>query len=365
MKFEGPMDIRPLSMRGTFGIAWAILRRNFGAAFLYALAMQLLLALGALVAASPMLVGLIKSFNGADDLEIVLNVIVGALLLSAYGLAASLVFNPMFAGTLYGDFSARIYAPGAPAAKLFRRSGHSLRRFFITNLCLIAAMLVVNFAVSIVSGALGGMLGFTGLAASLFPTLAGGTWQAFEGALTRMSVSLIPYSVLAALLNGALELCGQSLVAFVYPIAVNENVRNFDAVGRSLKLAGKRLGRVLGAKALFSLAYVIAILIPVGGAAAVLAVAGVTSGALPGTTEIVLCVVLGLAAFVIALMGRVYSVALDTVLYYDARVRLEGSAWLGMGGEAQANAPRPEETNPNQNPSQQGEENNGGGGYGA
>ena len=119
MKFEGPMDIRPLSMRGTFGIAWAILRRNFGAAFLYALAMQLLLALGALVAASPMLVGLIKSFNGADDLEIVLNVIVGALLLSAYGLAASLVFNPMFAGTLYGDFSARIYAPGAPAAKLF------------------------------------------------------------------------------------------------------------------------------------------------------------------------------------------------------------------------------------------------------
>lgn len=358
------MDIRPLTMRGTFGIAWAVLRRSFGAAFLYALLMQLLLTLGALVAAVPIFAGLIKSSFGAEDLEVALNVLVGVLLLIAYGFAVGLVYAPVFSGTLYGEFSARIYAPGASLGQLFRRSGHSLRRFFITNLCLIAALLVVNFAVSILSGILGGVLGFAGVAASLFAPLASGTWQAVEGFLTSVSAGLIAYLALAALLNWALELCGQSLVAFVYPVAVNENARNFDAVGRSLKLAGKRLGRVLGAKALYSVAYTIALAIPVAGAVATLMGQEVMSGVTLSPAPSLLTFACALAAFLIGLVGQLYSVALDTVLYYDARVRLEGRAWLGMDGEATPNAPRPEETNAEQNPSQE-DENNSGGGYGA
>ena len=79
MRFEGPIDIRPLTVRGTLGIAWQIVRRSFASLFFYALLMQLILALGLFVAFSPVLGSVIKgSFDGFD---FVVEILVALMLL--------------------------------------------------------------------------------------------------------------------------------------------------------------------------------------------------------------------------------------------------------------------------------------------
>lgn len=345
MKFEGPIDMRPLTVRGTFGIAWQLLRRGFASVFLYALLMQVLLLLGIFVVVSPMLASIIKgSFSGFD---FVVEVIVAFLLMLVYFLAVALLFTPIYSGTLYGEFSSRFYAHGASCSLLFHRAKHSLKRYFTTALCLYVCAIAISFVQSILSGMTGGILGFAGLAAALPSAIVGGAWNGtwnWSGGnpfalLSGMGAGVVIAMVLMGLFSFAITLGASSFICLTYPVAVNESVMNFDAVGRSFKLTSKRYGRVLGCKLLYG-----AVLVGIEGALGILgavvlalsmdfdamALAPVAYGVLG---------VIALASIFVSILASLFTPALDTVLYYDARTRVEGRAWLGMDAAAQTQAP--------------------------
>jgi hypothetical protein len=134
-----------------------------------------------------------------------------------------------------------------------------------------------------------------------------------------------------------------SFICFTYPVVANENVKNFDAVGRSLKLTSKRFGRVFGTKLLYSL-ILLGIEVVLGAIIVLVLVLAMdleTVGFAPWGYPIL--GVLALALIFISVLASVYAPALDIVLYYDARTRVEGRAWLGMdqhGTQAQS-APQP------------------------
>lgn len=380
MRFEGPIDIRPLTMRGTFGIAWRLVKRNFASLFFYALLMQLILVLGVFVVFSPLLGTIIK--GGFDELDFAIEILVAVLLMFVYVLAVVLLFNPIYAGTLYGELSARIYADGVSTGMLLHRTKFSLKRFFTTAMCLIVCGIVISIAQSIVSSMSGGVFGVAGFAAMLPSSLMRGAWNGsfsgtFDGSfnsalgfLSGMSAGLVILFLLMSLLSFGITLCGQTFICFTYPVAANESVFNFDAVGRSLKLTSKRFGRVFGAKLLYSLIF-LGIEVVLGAIIAlvlVLAMDFETVGIAPWGYPFL--GVLALASLFVSVLASVYVPALDTVLYYDARTRVEGRAWLGMdqpGAQAQ-NAPQPgDETHyevPTE-PQPQNDQNENGGEYGA
>ena len=336
MRFEGPIDIRPLTVRGTFGIAWRLLRRNFGAAFFYALIMQLILLFGAAVAVSPVLGSLIK--GDYESADFVIGIVVAVLLFLALMLAVFLLYQPIYSGVVYGEMSARVYGHGASLGNLFRRSKYALKRFFTTYLCLVVCGIVVSIAQSILSGLFGGIFSFAGTAAALPAIFSGGLMErAWNGSfadplrlISSFGAGLAGFFLFTMILQFGVQLCGQSFLCFTYPVAVNESAFNFDAVGRSLKLASKRFGRILGVKALFLLIVLCGEL-----ALGALMLPGIlllidSASAASVTAGIVISAVLAIAATCATIVCTLYVPALDTVLYYDARVRLEGDAWLRM-----------------------------------
>lgn len=347
MKFEGPIDIRPLTVRGTFGIAWRLVKRNFASLFFYALLMQLILMLGIFVVLSPVLGSIVKgNFQRAD---FVVGIIVSVLLLLVYVLAVILLFNPIFSGTLYGELSARIYANGASTGALFHRTKFSLKRFFTTAMCLIVCGIVIGIAQRIVSGIFGGVFGVAGIVASLPSTIAGslwngswsgswsGSWGSGLNLFSGLGAGLIAALMLVSLLSWGITLCGKSFICFTYPVAANESVFNFDAVGRSLKLTSKRFGRVFGCELIFNV-ILIAIEAVLGAFIALVLVLSMASSAANAAWAVPVVAVLSIASIVVNTIAATFSPALDTVLYYDARTRVEGRAWLGMDGHTQTAA---------------------------
>lgn len=260
MRFEGPIHIRPLTMRGTFGIAWRLVRRNFGAAFFYVLLMQLILVAGLAVVFSPVLGSVIK--GDYESADFVISIVVAVLLSMVLMLAVLLLYQPILNGVLEGSLGGSL---GNPLALL------------------------------------------SGFGAGVFV-----------------------YFGFLFLLSMAVTLGGQSFISLTYPIAVNESVFNFDAVGRSIKLASKRFGRIIGAKVLYLAVFLCAKLVI--GALMLLVAALMFDSADPAllATGIALYAVLMLGLVCLAIVAMLYAPALDTVLYYDARVRLEGNAWLHM-----------------------------------
>ncbi|HWQ58243.1 MAG TPA: hypothetical protein VN540_04415 [Clostridia bacterium] len=334
MRFEGPIDIRPLTVRGTFGIAWKLVRRNFGSVFLYVLLMQLILALGALAVFSPVLSSIIK--NDYESAELALKLILTLPLLFVFLVAAALLYYPILNGVLYGEMSSRIYADGASCKMLFKRSKYALKRFFTTFLSLIVCGIVLSIAQSIISSLFGGIFGFAGIVAALpsFVTgdMMGSPWSGSFGdplsILSGLGAGFLAYFAFLFLLSMAITLCGQCFICFTYPVAVNENTFHFDAVGRSIKLTSKRFGRILGVKALY-IAIVICIEIVIT-ALTLLVMTLLLDSSDPAllTAGIALYAALMLVSACLATFSMLYSPAIDTVLYYDARVRLEGRAWL-------------------------------------
>ncbi len=330
MRFEGPIRIRPLTVRGVFGISWKLIRRNFGGVFLYTLAMQLILLLVMLAAASPILGAVIS--GDTENWRFALGIVTAILLVLLVSAGSILLFQPIFTGTLYGEFSSRMYSHGASCGMLFKRGRHSLKRYFTTTLCLLVCMMAVGIVQSIVSGIASGVLGVVSFVSVLPATLGSAAWSSPLDMFSGIGAGVIVFTVLTGVLSMAITLCGQCLVCFVYPVAANEGVFNFDAVGRSIKLVWKRFGRVLGCRALLTLVNMAAQTV----LGALLALAIVFSAA-PAPPDgftlaalILLAALSALAMTVAAVLGTLFSIALDTVLYYDARVRLEGRAWLGM-----------------------------------
>lgn len=352
MKFDGPIDVRPLTMRGTFGIAWKLVRRGFGSILGYAILMQLLLLLGTLVVVSPILGSVIK--GDFESVDFGVGLLVALLLLLVYTLAYILVYVPMFSGTLYGEYSARVYANGAAAGTLLKRGKFSLRRYFTTAMALVACGIIVGIAQSIVQGIASGVLGFVGLFAMMPSMINSAMLNSPEAMLSGLSAGMIVFVLLLSLLSAGVTLAAQSILCFTYPVAANESAFHFNAVGRSIKLAFSRFGRVIGCKLLLGAIFTGIELVLVALVLLVLALMGALTSDTLTTEGIAALSLYAVIQMALAVFATLYTPALDTVLYYDARVRLEGRGWLGMDkkpDEAGANPVLQEnsEENTNQN----------------
>jgi hypothetical protein len=121
-------------------------------------------------------------------------------------------------------------------------------------------------------------------------------------------------------------LIGPVMLSFVFPAAVNENIKNFKAIGRSFRLVGKRFKRVIGANFLV-IAIVFIILFALLTAAVYYCTNGFVGPFDTANFKIMFYVIFGVEAL-ISLLLLPYGAALNTVLYFDARVRTEGEGWL-------------------------------------
>ena len=133
-----------------------------------------------------------------------------------------------------------------------------------------------------------------------------------------LGAGFIASLIIIWLINMVLAICATVPLAFTYPVAVNEDKKNFSALGRGLNLAFKRYGRILGVSLIVALVFMLIALI-------ISAIFGVVLGislAAGSTAAVVICaVVMAIAMLFLAAIEANYSAALYTVLYYDAYTR--------------------------------------------
>ncbi len=322
MNEQEPIEIRPLTLRGVFGVAWRLLRRDFwgitGLALVYVLVTLALMLLCAL----PGLLGIVDIAGEAGNVmrpsevaRTVGGVLISFLLLFLMGLALWLVAGPMFSGTLYNELSARLYGETAGFGRLLRRTGYSLKRFFTLNLCLSVCVWAVGMAAGVVSSLISPIFALSALAGGVH-TGVGGSLDAMVGLLPGFAVA----GGLMGLLTTAVSICGTAFLSFTYPVAVNEGLNNFNAIKRGFQLVYKRFGRVLGSMALLWGANLLAGAVLLGIMALIITWAGIAHDlpAMLVTLALFFVAELLLGAFML-----VYQAALNTTLYHDARVRLE------------------------------------------
>jgi hypothetical protein len=332
-----PILIKPLKFRGVFGITWVLYKRGFFSmlifTFLFATAVMLVTgALGlwnlnvfdrlgsldlnfgfrglssAVPAPSgpPAFPGDFRSIFGA-----MLSGFAFTMIADVISLANLLVLQPIYQGSVYTEMSHRIYGGASSLGKLLKRSGFMLKRFFTTYLCYWLAIMGFSFAVSIVF-----MILF------LFVSVA----AAMSFIASAVSVGFIITIILFSVIFIAAMLIGPVMLSFVFPAAVNENIKNFKAIGRSFRLVGKRFKRVIGANFLV-IAIVFIILFALLTAAVYYCTNGFVGPFDTANFKIMFYVIFGVEAL-ISLLLLPYGAALNTVLYFDARVRTEGEGWL-------------------------------------
>ena len=306
-----PIRIRPLRLKGVFGVAWMLLRRGFWGVFLYALAVWgWLYALSSLAGfgqagnftaltaaleqfgASPSLDGMFDGMRSVKSMSLLWGL---SVILSLFG---ALAVQPVLSGGLFSEMSARVYGQATGAGGMLRRWKYMLKGYFATNVCCMVAM-----AAALI------LLCFAAMLIMLVVVLL----AAFSAGMGGAAVALI----LCALLLLALLWAAMCFFSLVYPVAVNEGKRCFQAVARSARLVRGRFGRMYGVTLLYSLA-VCAVMGLIAWAATLLISDG-TGWAMLATAPLTL----GALCFLLP-----WQAALYTTLYYDARVRTEGTGWL-------------------------------------
>lgn len=335
MDYE-PITIKPMRMRGVFGISWMIYKRGFSAAFLYTLVLYGIIGALAMIAGYNMMENMVGMLDelwssigynfdmfGMSNMSVAvrdlapapeyagmaldaMNVVGSSVLLELLSLVELLLVVPILMGGLYSEMSMRIYGKPSSAGKLFKRSGAMLKRFFTTSLSKYVAELGIGLVV--------GLLMSVVMVTSMISMIG-------QIAVNRsVDPSIIIPLIIIYIVTIVLVLAGMCFVSFTYPVAVNENLRNFKAVGRSIKLVAKRFWRVLGANVLFALILSVAL--------AVLMVACyfICGQSLLNTVPLFIAVEL-----IISVLSVPFGIALSTTLYFDTRVRVEGEGWINAG----------------------------------
>ena len=244
------------------------------------------------------------------------------ILMFVAALAIWLVLGPIMNGGLYTEMSMRIYGQSSTFSQLFKRTGYTLKRYFTLNLCQYVGRLVASIAVSLISSVLTGIVTAGGMMGAIMSAARKGLFD--SGAVQDISeaaslgAGFIASLIIIWLINMVLAICATVPLAFTYPVAVNEDKKNFSALGRGLNLAFKRYGRILGVSLIVALVFMLIALI-------LSAIFGVVLGiclAAGSTAAVVICaVVMAIAMLFLAAIEVNYSAALYTVLYYDAYTR--------------------------------------------
>ncbi|OQB25041.1 MAG: hypothetical protein BWY11_00705 [Firmicutes bacterium ADurb.Bin182] len=345
MKDFRPVIIKPLKFRGIFGITWIIYKRGLFPmlVFTFLFTTVVMLALSILSFQSFDMLENIWDFGNfgnyrglralssaaaaiPEDFSSAFRAMMSGFAISALSniinLANFFVLQPMYQGSAYTEMSQRIYGKASSLSSLLRRSGFMLKRFFTTYLSHYVAMLGFGIAVAFVFIIMFVVVAF-GAAFSIM------TSGADAGLI--IGLILLYFAFIAAMMTGPV------LTAFVFPITVNENIKNFKAVGRSIKLVAKKFWRVFcanliaGAVMFFTIAALIA---------AIAVYSTNYFSVLPdfGDIKLLTYIALGFQAL-LTLFLLPYFAALNTVLYFDTRVRTEGEGWLNY-----ARATEPEKT---------------------
>lgn len=316
-----PIPMRPLTMRGVFGITWAITKRRFFAGVMYTLIWVLIAAAVMTLCAAPAVVGIIAN-NAGQEGGVAALVALSVILMFVAALAIWLVLGPIMSGGLYTEMSMRIYGQSSTLSQLFRRTGYTLKRYFTLNLCQYVGRLVAGIVLSLISSVLTGIITAGGMMSIMMNAARSGI---FDGGAVQdisevasLGAGFIASLIVLWLINMVLAICVTVPLELTYPVAVNEDKKNFSALGRGLNLAFKRYGRMLGASLIVMLVFVLIALI----ISAIFGVALGISLAAGSTAAVVICaVVMAVAMLFLAAIEANYSAALYTVLYYDAYTR--------------------------------------------
>lgn len=316
-----PIPMRPLTMRGVFGITWAVTKRRFFAGVMYTLIWVLIAAAVMTLCAAPAVVGIVAN-NAGQEGGVAALVVLSVILMFVAALAIWLVLGPIMSGGLYTEMSMRIYGQSSTLSQLFRRTGYTLKRYFTLNLCQYVGRLVAGIVLSLISSVLTGIITAGGMMGAIMSAARKGLFD--SGAVQDISdmaslgAGFIASLIVLWLINMVLAICVTVPLELTYPVAVNEDKKNFSALGRGLNLAFKRYGRMLGASLIVMLVFVLIALI-------ISAIFGVVLGislAAGSTAAVVICaVVMAVAMLFLAAIEANYSAALYTVLYYDAYTR--------------------------------------------
>ena len=301
-----PIPMRPLTMRGVFGITWAVTKRHFFAGVMYTLIWVLIAAAVLALCAAPAVIGIVAN-NAGQEGGVAALVALSVILMFVAALAIWLM---------------RIYGQSSTFSQLFRRTGYTLKRYFTLNLCQYVGRLVAGIAVSLISSVLTGIVTAGGMMGAIMSAARKGLFD--SGAVQDISeaaslgAGFIASLIIIWLINMVLAICATVPLAFTYPVAVNEDKKNFSALGRGLNLAFKRYGRILGVSLIVALVFMLIALIL---SAIFGVVLGISLAAGSTAAVVISAVVMAVAMLFLAAIETNYSAALYTVLYYDAYTR--------------------------------------------
>lgn len=326
-----PIPIRPLTMRGVFGITWAIMKRRLMSIVLFTFVIYCAVAAVLALFAVPVIGSFSDMIEGSVSSAAL--IILGVIAMLIVALAVWLVLCPIVNGTVYTEMSMRVYGQSSSFSQLFIRSRFALKRFFTLSLCQSLASWIAGIAISLINSLLTAI--FTvGSVFGAFLSVLNDTDMFVRGYEYDSALGIVLIAI-AVLISLIVSLCVKVPLSFTYPAAVNENKKNFAAVGRSLTLGFKRYGRTLWAKLLFTFFAFMAVMIAY---ALIVAIAAIGYLALKrfAIAETVL-IVFAVAAllFITAFIGT-YSAALDTVLYLDTYVRTDGEPSAQNNGSSDA-----------------------------
>lgn len=108
-----PIPMRPLTMRGVFGITWAVTKRHFFAGVMYTLIWVLIAAAVLALCAAPAVIGIVAN-NAGQEGGVAALVALSVILMFVAALAIWLVLGPIMNGGLYTEMSCAYTAKAPP-----------------------------------------------------------------------------------------------------------------------------------------------------------------------------------------------------------------------------------------------------------
>lgn len=308
MKQYEPIPVRPMRLRGVFGITWNLYKRGFCGMFFYCLLflgvfmlISSLLSFGSMTNMMQFGEGIdvgnntfYHSFEGLGET-------IGALFLSLLlSLINMMVLQPILQGGMYTEVSCHVYGNASGFGGMMRRCRYMLKRFFSTQMTLWLVSVGFSFVFFV--------LFFIVIMVTMFGMIPSLLFSDGEPGIG-MYVTLVAVMLVLFLIFFVAML----FLSFLYPVAVNEGVYNFKALGRSFKLVAKRFWRVLGMNLLAFLVLAIVIFALMLGYAL-----------LPTDNyhnEIVAMLLYTMIIILVEVFFLPYQVSLSTALYFDARAR--------------------------------------------
>ncbi len=260
-----PMPYAPLRMRGVFGVAWQLYKRGFWQMFVFTLItagtflLILMLSLFHMLkktgALEEIRSGLNQihnlSANGASTDAQAMAIVVFIYVLFLVSLVYAFLIAPAYRGAVYLEMDQHMAGRCGSLYQLFRYAlPVGLKCFYTTFLVLLLVQAVVGMALGMLRSMLYPLLMVTaaGVVNNPFAELSGLMWT----------------GAIISLVGIAINVTYKAFLLLVYPAAVHEGKRAFDALSRGVKLAAKRFGRLLSSLLLLKLILFILSLVVIG-----------------------------------------------------------------------------------------------------